>query len=100
MSPANWPILTSEQLETRFTANLNRMNEFLRKHVVSKNFNTDLYRKRIAAFKESRSPELDFIGLLGSSQTVYVVQRERLHLYFVEENGEFRMLSATPRVMD
>ncbi|HXM36858.1 MAG TPA: hypothetical protein VN920_16805 [Pyrinomonadaceae bacterium] len=100
MSPGNWPILTSEQLDSRFTANLNHMSEFFRKYVVSRNFSTDLYRKRIASFKESRPPEQSLERLFGLSQDIYVVQRERLHLYFVEENGQFRMLSTTPRVMD
>jgi len=39
------------------------------------------------------------MSLSGLSQDIYVVQRERLQLYFVEENREFRMLSATNRVV-
>lgn len=100
MSPANWPILTSEQLDSRFTANLDQMNEVFRKHVVSKNLGSDLYRQRIASFKESRAPEQGLGRMFGLGQDIYVVQRERLHLYFLEENGQFRMLSVTPRVMD
>ena len=99
ISPANRPILTSAQLDSVFTANFDHLNEFLRKHVVSKNYNTDLYRKRVASFEESRTPETKFIESM-TERKVYIVQRERLHLYFVEENGQFKMLSMTPRVQD
>lgn len=100
MSLANYPILTSEQLDSRFTANMNHMSEFLRRFVVSKNLGTTLYRKRIALFKESNPPEEDLMKFFGLRKKIYIVRRERLHLYFVEENGNFRMLSVTSRVMD
>jgi len=100
LSPANSPILTSEGLDSRFTANWNHLSEFWRKFVVKENFETDLYRKRISLFQESRPPERDFVKQIGLGKEIYVVRRERHYLYFVEENGKFRMLSVTPRVQD
>jgi len=100
LSPANSPILTSEGLDSRFTANWNHLSEFWRKFVVKENFETDLYRKRISLFQESRPPERDFVKQIGLGKEIYVVRRERHYLYFVEENKKFRMLSVTPRVQD
>jgi hypothetical protein len=100
LSPANSPILTSEELDSRLTANLNHLSEFWRRFVVKENFETDLYRKRISLFEESRSPEESFVKQIGLGRKIYVVRRERLYLYLVEENNKFRMLSVTPRVQD
>jgi hypothetical protein len=100
MDPKNWPIRTSAELDSRFTANYEHMNQFMRKYIVAKNYNTDLYRKRVASFKESRGPEEALERLFGLNQKIYTVRRERLHLYFVEENGTFKMLTVTNRVQD
>ena len=94
------PILTSEELDSRPTANLNHLSEFWRKFVVRQKFETDLYRKRISLFEESRSPEERFVKQIGLGRKIYVVRRERHYLYFVEENNKFRMLYVTPRVQD
>jgi hypothetical protein len=94
------PILTSEELDSRLTANLNHLSEFWRKFVVKHNFETDLYRKRISLFEESRSPEERFVKQIGLGRAIYVVRRERHYLYFVEENNKFKMLYVTPRVQD
>ena len=98
MQSPNFRILTSEQLDSGFTANMNHLGEFWRKFVVRENFGSDSYRKRIALFQESRSPERNFMKQIGLGKKIYVVRRERLYLYFVEENHKFRMLSVTPGV--
>jgi hypothetical protein len=100
MSPASWPILSSSELDIRFTSNFDHMNHFLRNYVVPKNYGNDAYRSRVTSFQESNRPENRLSERFEIDQKVYVVQRERLHLYFVEENGTFRMLSVTNRVMD
>ena len=94
------PILTAEDLDSRLTSNLNHLSEFLRKFVVKQNFETDLYRKRISLFEESRSSEERFVKQIGLGRKIYVVRRERHYLYFLEENNKFRMLYVTPRVQD
>lgn len=98
ISPTNGPVLTAEQLDTRFTANFEHLCAFLRRYVLMRNYGTALYRKRLASFQQTRPPEMAYIRSYAG-QEVYVVQRERLHLYFVEQNGKFRMLSTTTRVM-
>jgi len=100
LSPANSPIATSEELDSRFTANWNHLSEFWRRFVVRENFETDLYRKRVSLFEESRPPLIDFVKQLGLGKEIYVARRERHYLYFVEENNKFRLLSVTPRVQD
>ena len=92
-------IRSSDELDSKLTANFEQMNRALRDYVVARNFNSDLYRKRQASFQESRGPEA-LADLFGVRQRIYVAQRERLHLYFVEENGAFKMLSVTNRVQD
>ena len=100
MADANWPIQTSDALNSRFTANYEELNSFLRHYVVSKNYNTDFYRSRLAAFKETKPPVSRIKDIFGLRQKIYVAQRERLHLYFIREDGVFKMLTVTSRVMD
>jgi len=99
-SPAYPPVLTSEELDSRFTANMNHLSEFWRKFVIRENFESNLYRQRISLFQESRSPERDFVKQIALGKRIYVVRRERHYLYFVEENNKFKLLSVTPRVQD
>jgi len=106
-SPTNWPILTSEQLDERFTARFNQLAAFFRKYVDSKNFDTPRYRARCNAVRESKSPEpvtglrklFEHVGLPPKAP-IYTVRRERFYLYFIEEAGELRMLSFSSRIMD
>jgi hypothetical protein len=100
MQSPNFPTLTSEELDSHFTANLNHLSEFWRKFVVKGNFGSDSYRQRISLFQESRTPERDFVKQIGLGKKIYVVRRERLYLYFVEEHGKLKMLTVTPRVQD
>jgi hypothetical protein len=98
-SPAYPPVLTSEQLDSRFTATMNHLSEFWRKFVVRENVGSDFYRQQISIFQESRSPIRGFVKQIGLGKKIYVVRRERHYLYFVEENNKFKMLSVTPRFM-
>ena len=97
------PILTSERLDAALTVNLNRFNDFLRKHVVAKDFDSPIYKARVASIDESRADEssrLKELFELKRNQPIFVVRRENHYLYFIEANGELRMLSSTPRIMD
>ena len=100
MTESNWPIKTSDELNSHFTANYEALNSFLRQYVVAKNYQSDFYRSRVAAFRESKPPVSRIKDIFGLRQKLYVAQRERLHLYFVKENGVFKMLTVTNRVMD
>jgi hypothetical protein len=100
MAKTQWPIKTSDELDSHFTANYEELNSFLRQYVVAKNYQSDLYRSRLAAFRESKPPVSRIKDIFGLRQELYVAQRERLHLYFVKENGVFKMLTVTNRVMD
>ena len=97
------PILTSERLDSVMTANLNHLNDFFRKYIVTKNFGTPRYKAECSLVQESRAEESermkDLFGL-NRHANVFVVRRENHYLYFIEENGDLRMLSSTPRIMD
>ena len=97
---ANWPIRTSNDLYNRFTANYEQLSSFLRKYVVSKNYNTEFYRSRIASFKQTKQPVSRIKDIFSLRQKLYVAQRETHHLYFIKENASFKLLTVTSRVMD
>jgi hypothetical protein len=94
------PIKTSDELYDRFTANFEELNSLLRQYVVPRNYNSDFYRSRVAKFEETKPPVSRIKDIFGLREKLYVAQRERLHLYFVRENGAFKMLTVTSRVMD
>jgi hypothetical protein len=100
-----WPILTSEQLDLKFTSRLNKLAAFFRQRVIPENFNSDIYKTKFLKVEETQSPEspaelkklFEFAGMSESTQ-IYVVRRERFYIYFIEQNGELKMLSFTDRI--
>jgi hypothetical protein len=100
MAETNWPIKTTDDLYGHFTSYYEQLNSFMRQYIVPRNYQSDLYRSRVAAFKESKPPVSRIKDIFGLRQKLYVAQRERLHLYFVKENGVFKLLTITSRVMD
>ncbi len=102
---ATWPILTSEQLDTRLTSRMNSLADFFRKYVVPKNVDTEAYRLKCKSISETKPPE-DLVELkqlfayagLSSDAEIFVVRRERFYIYLLEENGAFKMLSFSDRI--
>jgi hypothetical protein len=97
------PILTSNDLDKAFTARLNQLNDLLRKYVVKTDFNSSRYKAAAASIEESRAEEssrLKDLFQLKRQQPIFIVRRENHYLYFIENGGQLRMLSSTPRIQD
>jgi hypothetical protein len=102
---STWPILTSEQVDTRITSRLNELASFFRRHVVQKNFRNETYKARSLRVEESQPPESEkdlkylFAGQgLSTDAKIYVARRERFFIYLLEQRGAFKMLSFTDRI--
>jgi hypothetical protein len=103
--PSNWPILTSKELDDRFTSRFDSLAEFLRGHVVKSNFGTQSFLDRQAKIEESEPPDpmnglIELFSNAGMTKAdhLYLARRGGLYFYLIEENGELRMLSFTNRI--
>lgn len=100
-----WPILTSEQLDVKYTSRLKKLAAFFRQHVIQANFNTEIYKTKLLKVQETSPPEspgdlkklFKFAGIPHDAE-IYVVRRERFYIYLIEQNGTFKMLSYTDRI--
>ena len=71
IADAKWPIKTSDELYHHFTANYEELNSFLHQYVVPKNYNSDFYRSRLAAFRETKPPVSRIKDIFGLRQKLY-----------------------------
>ncbi|HEX8097881.1 MAG TPA: hypothetical protein VF507_07590 [Pyrinomonadaceae bacterium] len=79
------------------------MSEMLRKHVARDVFGTSLYKTRVEKIEETipadvkRIREVFTPAGLKPDVEIYVTQREIFHLYFIEEQGAFKLLTVLNR---
>lgn len=104
---ANWPILTSKELDDRVTSRFVGLAEVFRRHVVQDRFGSALFLKRQAAVQESSPPDplnglIDLFSDAGVTRAdhIYLARRGSIYIYLIEENGELRMFSFTSRIRD
>ncbi|HEY6120537.1 MAG TPA: hypothetical protein VIV66_11285 [Pyrinomonadaceae bacterium] len=100
------PYATSDELDTQFTAVMDRMSDTLRKLVVPQNVDSKAYKLKMNQFVETnpatREDMNEVFAPAGLSRDVkvYTVQRESFHLYLIEENGQYKILSVLSRIKD
>jgi len=97
------PYANSEELDREFTSVMNQLSDANRKGIVTENVGSTAYNLRIHKFEETNPADVKRIrdvfaeAGLKESSSIYVVQREMFHIYMIEENGEFRVLSILSR---
>lgn len=100
------PYANSEELDTDFTAVMDRMSDILRKLVLPKNVDSTSYRFKLKKFVETNPADREDMNEvfapagLSRDAKVYIVQRESFHLYLIEENGQYKILSVLSRIRD
>jgi hypothetical protein len=80
------------------------MSTYLRKHVTSKNFNSQEYKEKVSRINENKPDESKMLrelfepeGLKPETE-IYVVRRERYYFYLIEEGDSFKLLTSSDRV--
>lgn len=96
------PLVSSDDLDERFTEVMKSLNDTLRLQVNTNAYNSDEYRKRASRFKEDAPSEArllkeTFAPGLSEDAKIYAVRREATYLYFVEEQGSFKFLTISSR---
>jgi len=100
------PYLTSTQLDNEFTAVMDRMSNVLRGLVLPQNLGSMSYRKKLNEFVETNPSNREDMNEvfapagLSRAAKVYIVQRESFHIYLIEENGQYRILTVLSRIRD
>jgi hypothetical protein len=104
---STWPIVTSKELDERFTPRFVSLAEFFRKNVVKANLTTEWFKKLQADFHEDKPPDsteylIEYFALAGmtSKDHLFVARRGQYYLYLIEEDGELRLFSFGARNTD
>ena len=97
------PYLNAAEIDKDFTAVMNQLSEANRKFIVPQNVGSPAYNERLTKFHESNPPNLERIRIvfaaagLSKDAPIYLVRREMLHLYLIEEKNEFKILTILNR---
>jgi hypothetical protein len=97
------PYANTEELDREFTSVMNQLSDANRKLIVTGNVGSTVYNLRVHKFHETNPADVKRIrevfaeAGLKETSPIYVVQREMFHIYMIEENGEFRVLSILSR---
>jgi len=100
------PYANSEELDREFTLVMNQLSKSDRKLIVTENVGSTAYNLRVHKFHETNPADVKRIrevfvkAGLKETSPIYVVEREMFHIYMIEENGEFRVLSILSRARD
>lgn len=99
------PVLSAADLDARFTAVMNRMNDVLRKYVKPDLYNGKAYVAQMNRFPEDNPDETKklreiFADDLKPDQQICLARREMFYLYFVKEGDALRFLTLSGRLRD
>jgi len=94
-------IKSGQDLDQKFTNKLNHMVDQMRKEIPPNAFESETYKRNLARFKEEGETadvaqmRADF-GL-GTYVSVYVVKREFINYFLIEENGALKVFTISLR---
>lgn len=94
-------VTTTKELEDRFTIKLNAFLDVVRKHIPQNVFESDVYKKNWAEFKEEEETadveqmRRDF--RLAKEKDIYVIKREFFNYFLIQEDETLKVFTMSLR---